>query len=99
MSPEPVDVKQATIALLEAIRSKAPVRVLEFGFDEDDELKWWAKATLRSGRVRTAEVTVEDPQLGAVEVLGEIARECGLSVRIGFKYTDEIEDATGQGRR
>lgn len=74
--------QEIVVRLLEVIGEKTPAKSVEFGYDEDDERRWWAKAVLRSGRVRTAEVIVDDFRMGPVEALAELGRELGLSIRI-----------------
>lgn len=81
MSPEVKRPEEIVVQLVDLI-GKGPVRDVEFGHDEDDPLKWWAKATMRSGRVRMAEVRVDYVPMGPVQALAELARELGYSVRI-----------------
>lgn len=80
--PEVLLPEEIVAKLLDVIGSKTPIKSIEFGYDEDDALRWWAKATLRSGRVRMAEVRVDHMQLGPVHALAELGRELGLSIRI-----------------
>lgn len=87
--PQELPPEQIVTMLLKVIGDKAPVRDVEFGMDLDDPLKWWAKAMLRSGRLRAVEVKVEDARLGAVEALAELGRELGLSIRIRDVVTGE----------
>lgn len=68
--------------LVKTIGDKTPAREVEFGYDEDNPLKWWAKARMRSGRVRSAEVIVTELEMGPVEALAELGRELGLSIRV-----------------
>lgn len=76
------DPGEIVVMLIRLIKEKTPIRDVEFGYDEDDHNRWWAKATLRSGRVRMAEVQVKDFRLGPVQALAELGRELGLSIRI-----------------
>jgi hypothetical protein len=87
--PEVLPPEEIVALLLRTIEEKTPARDIEFGYDEDNNLKWWAKVTLRSGRVRTAEVKVDDIRLGPVKALAEVGRELGLSVRIREPIHDE----------
>ena len=46
---------------------------------------YWAKARMRSGRVRSVELKHADPRLGVLHVITELAREVGLSVNVEVK--------------
>lgn len=83
--------EQATAQLIEIMRRKAPVESVEFGYfpradgsePQAGELTtYWAKARLRSGRVRTVELQHSNPRLGIMLAIAELAREVGLSVNI-----------------
>ena len=46
---------------------------------------YWAKARMRSGRVRSVELKHAAPRLGVLYVITELAREVGLSVNVEVK--------------
>lgn len=83
--------EQAVAGLIEIMRRKAPVESIEFGYfpradgsepQAGEMTTYWAKARMKSGRVRTAELQHSNPRLGVLLVIAELAREVGLSVNI-----------------
>ena len=80
--PEILPWEKVIARLLDVIGEKTPTASVEFGWDEDDPRKAWAKAHLRSGRVRMAEAQNDDVRLAAIDAVAELGRELGLSIRI-----------------
>lgn len=93
--PDTVPISDAALKLIEAMRKKAGVLKVEFGYrpmEDDREPEagerhtWYATATLPSGWTLTREAEGVLPGKTMVDALTALARALGLSVRIRHRF-------------